>query len=145
MESIPVEMRYSARRLLWAGPLIIGTAVLTNLLFFYLTKRVGAQYLISPPAHPLAPLPLVSILFPTLVASAGGVVIFGLLIKVSHVPLPPFLSVAAASLLVSFGGPFSLSPLTSLTTKLLLSAMNVLTALVTVGGLLVLARRKGGP
>jgi Family of unknown function (DUF6069) len=133
---------FSPRRLLWAGPLTTGLAVLANLLFYAVSKTLGAQYRMTfgGPSKPAIPLPVLSIVLATLVAAIGAVLIFALLLKITHIPLPPFLSIAAAALLVSFGGPLSLTGDTSLATKLLLSSMHLISAIVIVGGLLLFTR-----
>jgi hypothetical protein len=135
---------FSLRRLLWAGPLIILLANLVDLLFYAGTRLLGERYLITinGPTRPAVPMPVLSIVLAASVAVMGASLIFAGLLKVTHVPLPPFLSISAAALLVSFGGPFSLAGVTTLMTKLLLCTMIVLTAVTVVGGLVFLARRK---
>jgi hypothetical protein len=135
---------FSLRRLLWAGPLITLLANLVNLLFYAGTRALGEDYLITlaGPSKPAVPMPVLSILVATSVAAAGACLIFAGLLKVSHVPLPPFLSISVAALLVSFGGPFSLAGVTTSTTKLLLCSIHLISAIVIVGGLILLTRRK---
>ncbi len=130
--------KLSIRRLLWAGPLTAIIAGAVNLLFYLLTRLAGEKYMVSlaRPSAPLEPLPILSILVPTLASALGATLVLAVLFRVTHVPLPPFLSICAAALIVSFGGPFSLTGGTSLATKLLLCVMNILAAVSIVGGLL---------
>ena len=140
----PAIIEFTPRRLIWAGPLTVVLANLVNLLFYAVTRALGERYLITiaGPAKPAVPMPIVSIVLATSVATVGAMLIFAGLLKISHVPLPPFLSIAAAALLVSFGGPFSLAGDTTLLTKFLLCTMHVLTALTVVAGLICLTRKK---
>jgi len=136
--------KFSLRRLLWASPLTIALALLVNLLFFFATRALGEQYLMTlyGPSKPAIPMPAVSVVIATLIAAVGATLTFALLLKITHVPLPPFLSISAAALLVSFGGPFSLSGGTSLRTRLLLCSLHILTGLVVVGSLIFFSREK---
>ncbi len=144
MKGLLLASQFSLRRLIWAGPLAAGLATIANLFFYSITKSAGEQYLISlsGPSKPLEPLPVVSILLSTLVSAVGATLILAVLLKITHVPLPPFLSISTAALLVSFGGPFSLEGGTSLVTKLLLSTMNIIAGVIIVGGLLYFSRKK---
>ena len=134
---------FSLRRLLWAGPLSALLAVAANLLFYAASRAAGQAYLVTlgGPAQPAGPLPVLSIVLVTLAASAGASLLLAFLIQVSRAPLPPFLSISAMAMLVSFGGPFSLSEGTQTVTKLLLSCMHLIAGLVIVGGLLLFSRR----
>jgi len=136
--------KFSARRLLWAGPFTAGLAILANLLFYAVTKALGAQYrmTLGGPSKPAIPLPVLAIILATLVAAFGAMLVFALLLKITHVPLPPFLSISAAALLVSFGGPLSLTGETGLATKLLLSSMHLISAIVIVGGMIFFSRER---
>jgi hypothetical protein len=135
---------FSLRRLLWAGPLTVVVANLANLLFYAGTRALGQQYLmtIAGPSKPAVAMPVLSVVLATSVAAAGACLVFAGLLKVSHVPLPPFLSISVAALLVSFGGPFSLAGATTVTTKLLLCGLHLISAVTIVGGLVFLTRRK---
>jgi hypothetical protein len=138
-----LKRQYSLRRLLWAGPLATMTAIVANLLYFALTKTFGEQYLIPLDAtgtH-ISPMPVLMFILPTLLVGLVAALFFGLLIHFSGVPAIVFLSVAIAALILSFGGPSSL-PNTPLKTQLLLSGMNVLTAIFITGGILLLSRMK---
>jgi hypothetical protein len=130
--------QFSIRRLIWAGPLTGILATIANMAFYLITRSAGEKYLISlaGPSNPIDPLPVISILLATFVSALGATIVLAVLVKISHVPLPPFLSISIAALVVSFGGPFSLTRGTHLTTKLLLSTMNIIAAVIIVGGLL---------
>ncbi len=135
---------YSIRRLLWAAPLTAVSAGLIDLLIYVTAKALGQQFLIAggEPVQAAVPMPPVWIVVAVLAASSGAAIIFAFLLKVTHTPLPPFLSISAAALLVSFGGPFSLTGATSLATKLLLGGMNIVAGVVIVGGLIFFTREK---
>jgi hypothetical protein len=139
-----MDGQYSIRRLFWAGPLTGVLATLANLFFYLITELAGERYLVSlgGPSKPVEALPVVSILFATFVAALGATLVLAILLKITHIPLPPFLSISAATLIVSFGGPFSLGGATSLGTKFLLSTMNVIAGAIIVGGLLFFARQR---
>ncbi len=128
------------RRLLWAGPLTCGLALASALLFYSATRAGGYTYPIALPgaSNTLVPMPMTPVFIAVPVVTLGAVLVFAFLLKVTHVPLPPFLSISAAALLVSFGGPFSLPGDTPLSTKLLLCAMFAITGAVIVAGLLLL-------
>ncbi len=131
---------YSLRRLFWAGPVATLAAILADVLYYTLTKSFGEQYLIpvdgsSTQVSPLPVLvPILAILVPGLLASG----LFGLLLRFSRQPATVFLSVAIAALILSFGGPFSL-PAATMQTKLLLSGMQVIAAIIITGGILLLS------
>ncbi|HTX91055.1 MAG TPA: DUF6069 family protein [Anaerolineales bacterium] len=134
---------YSLRRLLWAGPLATLAALAANSIYFIITKAFGEQYRIpldTTGAH-VSPMPPLMFILPTGLAGLAASVFFGLLIRFSRLPGVVFLSVAIAAFILSLGGPSSL-PNTSLKTELLLSGMNLLTALLLTGGILLLSHRR---
>jgi hypothetical protein len=134
---------YSIRHLAWTGPLATLIAVLANFLYYMITKASGEQYLIPMDAtgtH-ISPMPVLMFVLPTLLVGLVATIFFGLLIRFSRVPVIVFLSVAIAALILSFGGPSSL-PNTPLKTELLLSGMNILTATIITGGILLLSGKK---
>jgi hypothetical protein len=135
-------VHFSIRRLWWAGPLVTLLALAAELFFYWITQVLGERYFLTlgGPSHPAGLMPVSLIVIPTAVVSLGASLLFALLLRFSRTPLPPFLSIAAMALLVSFGAPFSLTGETTLTTKLLLVAMQILGSLVIVLGLLILAR-----
>jgi len=67
-------------------------------------------------------------------------ILFGLLIRFSRKPATVFLSVCLAALILSFGGP-SYLPTASLQTKLLLSGMQVISAGIISGGILLMSHK----
>lgn len=137
---------YSLRRLLWGGPAATIAAILVVMLYYVVTRSLGEQYLMpldGSTAH-LGPMPIlmpvVAILIPGLLAT----VFFGLLIRFSRKPATVFLSVCAAALILSFGGPFNL-PAASMQTKLLLSGMQVIAAGVIISGILFFSHKDNSP
>ena len=137
--------QFSLRRLVWAGPLVIALAVAANLLFYSISQVFGERYIaaLGGPGQPAVPMPVAFIVIPTVGAEAGEILLFALLVKFSRAPLPPFLSVSAMALLISFGAPFSLTGTATLATKLLLAGMQLLTGVVIVIGILIFTRRRG--
>ena len=134
---------YSLRRLLWGGPSATIAAVLVNLLYYALTKALGEQYLIPLDGHSsnLTPMPFLMPVIVTLVPGLLATILFGLLIRFSRSPTVVFLSVCAAALILSFGGPYYL-PAASLQTKILLSGMNLVGTAIISGGILLLSLRR---
>ena len=134
---------YSIRRLCWAGPAATLSAILLDVLYYGVTKALGEQYLIPVTANgsQLNPLPAATIVVTILVAGLVATVFFGLLISFARKPATVFLSVAITALIVSFGGPFSL-PAASIHTKLLLSGMHGIAALIITAGIPLFSRNK---
>jgi hypothetical protein len=135
---------YSLRRLAWAGPVATITAIVAVLLYYAATKTFGEEYLIpvNEAGSQLGPmtitLPIITILISGLVAT----IFFGLLIRFARKPATVFLSVAITALILSFGGSFNF-PAASFQTKILLSGMNVIAAVVIAGGILLFSQNSG--
>jgi hypothetical protein len=136
--------QFSIRRLLWVGPLVMVLASAATLLFYFITRAFGERYFaaLGGPGQPAGLLPVSFIVIPTAVAAAGASLLFAFLLKISRAPLPPFLSISAMALLISFGGPLSLAGTTPLSTKLLLAVMQFLSAVVIVAGILGFTRKR---
>ena len=134
---------FSLRRLLWAGPVATIAAVLANLLFYTVTRAFGEQYImpLDGSISNLGPMPILMPVVVTLVPGLLAAILFGLLIRFSRSPVIVFLSVCAAALLLSFGGPFYL-PAATTQTKFLLSGMNVIATGFITGGILLLSHNK---
>ena len=133
---------YSLRRLLWGGPVATVAAILTNLLYFAVTKALGERYILpldGDSCH-FSPMPVAMPVIAILVAGLLATVFFGLLIRFNRKPATAFLSVAVAALILSFGGPFNL-PAASLITKLLLCGMNIIAAVIITVGILLMSHR----
>jgi len=135
--------QFSIRRLIWAGPLVTLLASAGTLLFYFITRALGARYFaaLGGPGQPAGMLPISFIVIPVAAAAAGASLLFALLLKISRAPLPPFLSISVMALLISFGGPLSLTGTTPLSTKLLLAAMQILAAVMIVAGILGFSRK----
>ncbi len=133
---------YSLRRLFWAGPVATLAAILANLAYYTLTKALGEQYRMPVDGFSshLAPMqvitPVLAILFAGLVASG----FFGLLLRFSRKPATVFLSVSITALILSFGGPFAL-PVANSQTKILLSGMQFLAAVIISAGILLMCHK----
>jgi len=134
---------YTLRRLVRAGLLATVIAIVANFIYFEATRATGEAYRLPLDASgsQSAPMP---VLLPMLGALAIGLLatlFFGLLIRFARKPGLVFLSVAITALILSFGGSFGI-PGAGLRTKLFLSGMNVLTAVIVGGGLLLFGREK---
>jgi hypothetical protein len=130
---------YSLRRLVWVGLVATATAILANLLYYGVTKAFGEQYLVpldGSISHP-GPMPILMPFIAILIAGFLATIFFGLLVRFARRPATVFLSVSVAALLLSFGGPFYL-PSASMQTKILLSGMHVIAAVVITGGILLM-------
>jgi hypothetical protein len=135
---------YSLRRLLWVGPVAAVAASLANLLYFYVTKTLGVQYLIpldGSSSH-LSPMPVVMPVIVTLIPGLLATIFFALLIRFAQKPATVFFSVSVAALILSFGGPFNL-PAATLQTKILLSGMHVHAVVIITGGILLMSHKHG--
>lgn len=134
---------YSLRRLARAGPLAVLLAALFNALYYLTTKALGEPYLLplDEGATRFGPMPLRMPVLATLAIGLAAVLFFALLIRFARRPATVFLSVAVTALIVSFGGPFNL-PAAPLQTKLLLCGMNVCTAVILGGGVLLFSRSR---
>jgi hypothetical protein len=135
---------YSIPKLVLAGPCSTGIAVGANLVYFFLTRSLGETYLLPLDANAsqLAPMPALMPVIGAIFAGLLASLFFGLLICYSRHPVTVFLSVAVTALILSFGGSFGV-PGAVLPTKLYMSGMNILTALIVVGGILIFSRERG--
>jgi hypothetical protein len=133
---------YSLRRLFWAGPVATLAAILANMVYFALTKAAGEQY--SMPldgnSSQLAPMQLITPVLAILIAGLLAIGFFGLLLRFSLKPATVFLSVSVTALLLSFGGPFNL-PVATMQTKILLSGMQFIAAVIITAGILFMSHQ----
>ena len=137
---------FSLRRLLWAGPVATLAAILAVLLYYEVTKVLGEQYrmpLDNNNTH-LGPMPVIMPVIAILIAGLLATVFFGLLIHFSSKPATVFLSVCVAALFLSFGGPYYL-PVATLQTKILLSGMHGIAAVIITIGILLLSHKDAQP
>jgi hypothetical protein len=131
---------FSLRRLLWGGPLSILVAILANLFYYAMTKALGEQYLmpLGGGSFYLSPMPILMPVIVTLIPGLVAMVLFGLLLRYARRPATIFLSVSLAALILSFGGPFNL-PAATMQTKMLLSGMHIIAAVIITIGILLLS------
>jgi hypothetical protein len=134
---------YSLRRLSWAGPAATIAAIPVSIIYYTATKALGEQYLLPLDGNGtrLGPMPATTFMVVILIAGLLATVFFGLLIRFARKPGTIFLSVAVTALILSFGGPFSL-PASTMQTKILLSGMNIIAAVIITGGILLLSHKK---
>jgi hypothetical protein len=137
---------YSLRRLSWAGPVATISAIVANLIYFAATKAFGEEYLmpLDGAGTRLGPLPIALPVIVILISGLVASIFFAILIRFSPKPATVFLSVAITALILSFGGSFNL-PTAALQTKILLSGMNILAAVIIAAGILWLSRNKNNP
>lgn len=122
--------------IIWFGIFISIITILTNLIFFAVTKALGEQYPIplTETANATSPLSVAMIIQATLISVLLATGLFSLLTRIApNAVLPPFLSITITAFIVSFGGPMEL-PNTLIKTKILLSVMHIITAVIIIGG-----------
>jgi hypothetical protein len=132
---------YSLRRLLWGGPVSTVAAILANLLYYGVTNALGEHYLM--PLESNSQLIRMPVILPVLLTMTAGLLaslFFAVLVRFSRGPGIIFLSVCLTALLLSFGGPFNL-PAAAIQTKILLSGMHVLAAVIITGGILFISHQ----
>ncbi len=135
--------KYLPSKIIWVGILISLISILANLIFFALTKAFGEQYIIPLSDVPMVtgPMPTVMVFLVTFLASFFATALYCLLAKITpKAILPPFLSITGTALLVSFGGPMELTA-TLMQTKILLSMMHIIAALIIIGGFYIYHRQ----
>jgi len=135
--------KFPTRSLIIVGLLISVTSVLANLLFFALTQALGEKYILPLNENPVQsePMPILMVILATAIPAILATFLFGFLHKVTPLSvLPTFLSICFTALLISFGGPLDL-PGTGIQTKILLSSMHVIAAIIIIGGLIIFHSR----
>jgi len=133
---------YSLRRLSWAGPVATLAAILADIAYYALTKALGEQYrmpLDGNSSH-LGPMPVLTPILAILIAGLLASIFFGLLLRFARKPATVFLSVSITALILSFGGPFDL-PAATMQTKILLSIMHVIAAVIITAGILLMSHK----
>jgi hypothetical protein len=131
------------KKIIWMGFLISIVSVLANLLFFALTQAFGERYIIPLTNLPAGsePLPVLMIILATIIPAFLATLLYVILYKiVPKAILPSFISITGTALLVSFGGPMEIPGLSS-QTRLLLSSMHFIAAVIIIGGLLLFHRQ----
>ncbi|MDP9455502.1 MAG: DUF6069 family protein [Actinomycetota bacterium] len=124
-------------RLLWAAPL----TALANALVYLIAGVVGAipsDFVIPGPGTPLT---LGMVVGSTVVPALLAGVVFALLGRFTRRPVRNFVVLAAVLLVLSFVTPLTI-PGAPLSMVLALELMHVVAAVVIVGGLTTLARRR---
>ena len=134
---------YSLRRLMWGGPVSTMAAILANLLYYGVTKTLGEHYLMPlEGGNPqLIRMPVIMPVVLTMTAGLLASLFFAVLIRFFRRPGIVFLSVCFTALLLSFGGPLNL-PAAAMRTKILLSGMHVLAAVIITGGILLISHKQ---
>ena len=130
-------VKFSLRKLGWTGLLVTLAATLANCVYYGLTRAAGEPYLmpLNGTGSRIGTMPLLMPVVATLLSGLSATLLFILLARFTRQPQVIFLSVAVTATLVSFGGPASLPESTSTQTRILLSGMHLLTALVISIGL----------
>jgi len=123
-------------KILWFGIFISIIAIIANLIFFAFSKALGEQYLIplTESSTVTSQMSVAMIILATLFSALLATGLYSLLAKIApNAILPPFLSITGTAFLVSFGGPMEL-PGTLIQTKILLSMMHIIAAVIIIGG-----------
>ena len=123
-------------RVLRAGLVVAAVSAVVNVLVFLLARYVLGIPFVFPFAGegmPAASLPVSMVLIASLVPAIAGALFLAVLGKVFRRPLRLFQIIGVVLLLLSLGGPFSLP--VDLATKLALSLLHIVAAVVIIGGL----------
>jgi hypothetical protein len=140
METKQLE-RVAIRKLWWGALAAAVAAFAGDLIVLVIAQNLFDLSLIvpAPPQYQtLGPLDTAGIAWATIPPAIGATILLTVLGRFTRRPVLIFQIVAAASLLLSFGGPWSLPVETS--TKIILSLMHVVAAGAIVGTLSVLGR-----
>ncbi|HYP40547.1 MAG TPA: DUF6069 family protein [Chloroflexia bacterium] len=138
------EERVDIRRLLWVGPLAMIVPAIANVIVREVAVAVGAV-----PAN-LEILQWPGIIGSTMIQVLLGVIVFAVIARFSRRPIWLFRVVAVVALLLSFSSPLmaaaGLTPIPGLSinasTVVSMMVMHVVAAVISVGILTTLARKK---
>lgn len=133
----PTSAERVATGKLWqAGGIAAVSAVVANLIFWFLITRVLQMELMvfaQGPGTPLIPVAAGMVILTSAVPAIGAAILLTILDKFVARPFRVFQIIAAVFLLLSLGGPFSLPAEVPISTKLILSAMHGIAAAAIVG------------
>jgi hypothetical protein len=135
------------RQLWWVILLAIAGATVANVLFFYLVTGPMGQLLLVPEQFPpleAAPLPVEDVILFSVIFSMGACIVFILIAYLVKRPIRTYIVVALVVLTLLNFLPFRApDPPVTMATKLTLVMMHVIGAVVVVGTLVGLGRRRG--
>ncbi len=131
----PAE-RVATGKLWQAGGIAAVSAVVANLIFWFVITRVLQMELMvfaQGPGTPLMPVTAGMVILTSAVPAIGATILLAILDKFVTRPFRVFQIVAVVFLLLSLGGPFSLPAEVPVSTKVILSVMHGIAAAAIVG------------
>ena len=131
--------RVAGGRIWWVGLLAIVTSAIVNILIFYVASAMGVGFVLPPEMGGAVGTGMVVI--STAIGIIGASVVYTIVGRFARRPIQLYRIVASVVLLLSFANPF-LVPTFNLTTGLVLCAMHIVAAVVSVGLLTSLAREQ---
>lgn len=122
-----LDQRINLRRLPLATLIGAASGVIANLIVYTAARAGGFEFRAPvPPTNEPTPLPMVAVVVATVIPAIGAAFVLALLNRFTARPLRVFLIIAAAVLLVSFAGPFTL-PI-SFGEQMILNLMHIIAA-----------------
>ncbi len=136
----------STNRLLWVVPVAVAAATFANVIFYIiLTKWLGEPLLMIEqfPPPTLTPMDLSSVILFSIIFSLGASFVYVFLSVVTQRPERNFIIISAVVLLASIVLPLGIpTPPVAISAKLSLVAMHIIGAVVVVGLLVGLGRKR---
>ena len=135
-------------RLWWVVPIAVAGATLANVIFYFILTRWLREPLLMldrfpPPVQPLVPMPVGEVILFSIIWALGAGLVYVLLTAVTARPDRNFILVSAVILLASFALPLKApTPPVAMSAKLSLAAMHLIGAVVVVGLLIGLGRKR---
>ncbi len=129
---------YSFGRVLGAGLFVAIGATLVNVVVFMLARDLLDIPFVFPyqgAGSAAAPLPVAFVIVASMLGALAAALLLAVLGRMTRRPLRIFQIVGITFLIVSFGGPLSLP--VGLPTKLVLSAMHIMAAVIIIAGLTI--------
>ncbi len=134
------------RRLLWIVPLSMAAAMAANVIFYFiLTEWIGEPLLMKAQFPPpiVTPMGVDEVILFSLIISLGAGLVYAFLCAVTSKPEQTFILVSAVVLLVSFALPLMIpTPPVAMSAKYSLVIMHIIGAVVVVGMLVGLGRKR---
>jgi len=142
-ESEEVQPGY---RLMWVVPLAIIASTLANIVFFFiLTNWLGESLLMKNQFPPpvLVSMGVGDVILFSVIFSLGAGIVYAIISHLSDRPERPFIIISTVVLLLSFLLPLKIpTPPIAMSAKLSLAAMHIIGAVVVVGLLIGLERKR---
>ncbi len=134
------------RRFLWIVPVAVAAATFANVIFYFILTQLLGQPLLMieqfPPPE-LTPMDVSSVIAFSIMFSLGASFVYAILSGVTQRPERYFIIISAVVLLASLALPLSIpTPPVAMSAKLSLVAMHIIGAIVVVGLLVRLGRKR---